>query len=52
MFLQDHRTQLWYHLTKIVKFIATLKLVQLLRKFTGRDLGVSLLNAESLKEIK
>ena len=52
MFLQDHRIQLWHCLIKIGKLIATLKLVSLLRKFTGRDLRVSLLNTVSLNEIE
>ena len=52
LFLQDHRTQLWHYLTRKKKIIATLKLIQLLRKFTCRHLRVSLLNAISLKEIE
>ena len=51
MFLQDHSTQLWHHLTKTKNFIATLKLTQLLRKFICGYLRVSLLNV-SLKEIE
>ena len=34
------------------KFIVTLQLIQLLRKFTCKDLTVVLLNAASLKEIE
>ena len=38
--------------SQLRKNFATLKLIQLLRKFTWRHLWISVLNAVSLKEIK
>ena len=50
MFPQDHRTQLWHYLTKKKNFIATLKLIQSLRKCTCKYLRVSLLNTVSFEK--
>ena len=38
--------------SQLRKFFATLKLIQLLRKFTRRHLWISVLNAVSLKGIE
>ena len=52
LYSQDHRIKLWHQLISPIKFVATLKLNQSLRKFICRKLRVSLLNTVSLKEIK
>ena len=36
LYLQDHRTQLWYYFVNIIKIILTLKLNQSLKKIICR----------------
>ena len=52
VFLWVHRTQPYPYLPKLIKFLATLKLIQLLRKFVWRYLWVTVVNTVSLKEIE
>ena len=52
VFLWTHREQLHLHLLNLIKYLAMLKLTQLLRKFIWRHLWVSVANTVSLKGIE